>query len=205
VINLIKRKVKSGVYEILYSSYHHQWFTVAKKDRNLYIVHNLTPLNAITVCNLQEPSLIYLYAEQCTARLIYLRLDLFVGYDHYTLAEKSRDHTTFNTLLDIMYLMVLSQDWTGSVSIFYNNVIFILQHETNRALNFLDDITLLGLKTQYKGKNGTYEVLLVNLGCHKLHSVISPPNLRRFPQSQNQLKALKKTFQSMPVTSQGNQ
>jgi len=63
--------------------------------------------------------------------------------------------------------MVLSQDWTGSVSIFYNNVIFILQHETDRVLNFLDDITLLGLKTQYKGKNSTYEVLSVNLGiCH---------------------------------------
>ena len=41
--------------------------------------------------------------------------------------------------------------------------------------------------------------------CHKLHSVISPPILRRFPQSQSQLKALKKTFRSMPVMSRGNQ
>ena len=41
--------------------------------------------------------------------------------------------------------------------------------------------------------------------CHKLHSVISPPNLRRFPRSQSQLKALKKTFRSMPVTSRGDQ
>ena len=37
--------------------------------------------------------------------------------------------------------------------------------------------------------------------CHKLHSVISPSNIRRFPRSQSQLKALKKTFRSMPVTS----
>ena len=41
--------------------------------------------------------------------------------------------------------------------------------------------------------------------CHKLHSVISPSNLRRFPRSQSQLKALKKTFRSMPVTSRGDQ
>ena len=41
--------------------------------------------------------------------------------------------------------------------------------------------------------------------CHKLHLVISPPILRLFPRSQNQLKALKKTFRSMPVTSRGNQ
>ena len=32
---------------------------------------------------------------------------------------------------------------------------------------------------------------LVDSLCHKLHSVISPPILRRFPRSQSQLKALK--------------
>jgi len=46
---------------------------------------------------------------------------------------------------------------------------------------------------------------LVDSLCHKLHSVISPPILRRFPRSQSQLKALKKTFRSMPVTSRGDQ
>ena len=41
--------------------------------------------------------------------------------------------------------------------------------------------------------------------CHKLHSIISPPILQRFPRSQSQIKSLKKTFRSMPVMSQGNQ
>ena len=94
VTELIRRKVNSGVYETLYSSYHHQWSTVAKKDRNLYIIHNLTPLNAITVCDSQKPPLIYLYAEQCSARSIYSGLDLFVGYSHRTLAKEFRDYTT---------------------------------------------------------------------------------------------------------------
>ena len=49
VINLIQKKVESGVYEPSYSSYRHQWFTVAKKNGNVRIVHNLTPLNAITI------------------------------------------------------------------------------------------------------------------------------------------------------------
>jgi len=44
-----------------------------------------------------------------------------------------------------------------------------------------------------------------DMECYKLHLVISPPILRRFPQSQSQLKALKKTFRSMPVMSQSNQ
>ena len=41
--------------------------------------------------------------------------------------------------------------------------------------------------------------------CHKLHSAISSPILRRFPRSQSELKALKKTFRSIPVTSRSDQ
>jgi len=48
------------------------------------------------------------------------------------------------------------------------------------------------------------KIILLNV-CHKLHSVISPSILRRFPRSQSQLKALKKTFRSMPVTSRDDQ
>ncbi|KAF8629695.1 hypothetical protein AX17_005585, partial [Amanita inopinata Kibby_2008] len=60
VINLIRRKVESGVYKLSYSSYRHQWFTVAKKDGNVQIIHNLMPLNAVTVRDSQEPPLVQL-------------------------------------------------------------------------------------------------------------------------------------------------
>ena len=139
---------------------------MAKKDGSLHIVHNFTLLKAITVCDSQEPPLVYLYAEQCSARSIYSELDLFVGYGHCTLAEKSRDYTIFNTSLGTMHLTVLPQGWTGSVGIFHNDVAFIFQYEMDRVPNFLDDITLLGLKTQYEGKNDTYEVLSVNPGIY---------------------------------------
>ena len=43
------------------------------------------------------------------------------------------------------------------------------------------------------------------LFCHKLHLAISPPILQRFSQSQWLRKALRKTFQSIPVTSRSNQ
>jgi len=167
VIELIRRKVDSGVYKTSYSSYRHQWFTVAKKNRSLCIVHNLTPLNAITVHDSQEPLLIYLYAEQCSVRSIYSGLDLFIGYDYCTLAEESRDYTTFDTPLGTIRLTVLPQGWTGSVGIFHNDIVFILQHEMNRAPNFLDDIMLLGPKTQYERKDSTYEVLSANPGIHR--------------------------------------
>ncbi|KXN89134.1 Pol polyprotein [Leucoagaricus sp. SymC.cos] len=61
-----------------------------------------------------------------------------------------------------MRLTVLPQGWTGSVSIFHNDVAFILQHETDKAPNFLDDITLLGPKTQYEKADGTYKTISEN-------------------------------------------
>ncbi|KXN84312.1 Tryptophan 2-halogenase [Leucoagaricus sp. SymC.cos] len=61
-----------------------------------------------------------------------------------------------------MRLTVLSQNWTGSVSIFHNNVTFILQHKIDKAPNFLDDITLLGPRTCYKKPDSTYETIPKN-------------------------------------------
>ena len=79
-----------------------------------------------TTWNLQKSPLIYLYAEQCSACAIYSGLDLFVGYDHHTLAGELRDYTTFDTSLGTMWLTVLSQGWTGLVEFFHNNIAFIL-------------------------------------------------------------------------------
>jgi len=82
---------------------------VAKKDRNIHIVYNLTPLNAITIRNSQKPLLIYLYAKQCSIYTIYSELDLFVGYDHHTLAEELRDYITFDMPLNTIQLTILPQ------------------------------------------------------------------------------------------------
>jgi len=107
----------------------------------------LTLLNAIAIRNSQKPLLIYLYAKQCSVYTIYSELDLFVGYDHHTLAKELRDYIIFDMPLNTMWLTILPQGWTGSVGIFHNDIVFILQHETKRTPNFLDNITLLGPKT----------------------------------------------------------
>ena len=101
------------------------------------------PLNAITVCDSQEPPLVYLYTEQCSVRSIYSGLDLFVGYDHHTLVEESRDYTTFDTPLGTMYLTVFPQGWTGSVSIFHNDIAFICKGTTYSSLDNLVWVSII--------------------------------------------------------------
>ena len=82
VVALIKQKIEAGVYAPSNSSYRHQWFCVAKKNGDVRIVHNLGPLNAVTVKDATQPPLVNHYAEQCSGRAIYTSLDIFVGYDH---------------------------------------------------------------------------------------------------------------------------
>ena len=50
VVEIIKNKIRSGVYEPSNSSYRSKWFCVLKKDgKSLQIVHDLQPLNAVAV------------------------------------------------------------------------------------------------------------------------------------------------------------
>ena len=150
VIALIKQKITAGVYKPSNSSYCHQWFCVAKKNGDICIVHNLGPLNAITIKDAVQPPLVEHYAEQCSTCSIYTGLDLFVGYNHHTLAPESRDLTAFNTPLGTHWLTVLPQGWHGSLAVFHPDVAFILQYETGIAPNFSDDILVLGPRTHYK-------------------------------------------------------
>lgn len=109
---------------------------MAKKDGCVHIVHNLGPLNKVTVKDAAQPPLIDQYAKQCSVQAIYTTLDLSVGYDHRTTHPDSHDVTTFDTPLGAHHT-VLPQGWTGSLSIFHNNIAFILQDEMEIAPNWM--------------------------------------------------------------------
>jgi hypothetical protein len=50
VIRIIKEKIQSGVYEPSTAAYRSHWFCVVKKDgKSLRLVHDLQPLNAVTI------------------------------------------------------------------------------------------------------------------------------------------------------------
>ena len=97
VVKILCNKIVSGTYEPSSSSYCLQWFTVLKKNGKLHIVHELQPLNVVTIRN----SVLIPYTEQLTETFgghsCYRLLDLFVGYDEHPIHIDSRDFTTFPT------------------------------------------------------------------------------------------------------------
>ena len=49
VVKLLKEKMDAGVYERSQASYRSKWFCVLKKNGKLRIVHDLQPLNQVTI------------------------------------------------------------------------------------------------------------------------------------------------------------
>ena len=49
VVALLKLKIATGVYEQSQSSYQSRWFVVLKKNGKLRIIHDLQPLNKVSV------------------------------------------------------------------------------------------------------------------------------------------------------------
>jgi hypothetical protein len=95
VIDVIKKKIAAGIYEPSDAFYHSRWFYIKKKNGSLHIVHDLQPLNAVTIHNAAVLPFVDQFVEGMAARFCYSMLDLYVGYDYRVLDISSCDLTTF--------------------------------------------------------------------------------------------------------------
>jgi hypothetical protein len=76
IVKFIREHIASGTYEPLGSSYRSRWFCIPKKNGSFRIVHDLQPLNVVTVKDAGVPPNIEPYAENATGRGIYTLGDL---------------------------------------------------------------------------------------------------------------------------------
>ena len=165
VIDLFKKKIAAGVYEPSDASYHLRWFCIQKKNGTLCIVHDLQPLNAVTICNAAVPPFVDQFVEGMAAHACYSMLDLFVSYDHQMLDISSHDLTTFQTPLRAYWCTVLPQGSTNMVAIFHGDVTFLLEPEIPHVMKpFLDNTAIHGSASCYKTQDGGYEVIPENAG-----------------------------------------
>ena len=169
VCRIIKTKLEAGVYEPSNSSYRSRWFCVIKKDgKSLRLVHSLEPLNEVTIAHSGVPPATETLVAQFAGRACRGMFDLYVGYDERTLAEKSRDLTTFQTPFGALRLVTLPMGWTNSVPIFHDDVTFILQPEIPEfTVPFIDDVPVKGPKSRYELRDGIYEKIKENEGIRR--------------------------------------
>ncbi len=95
-------------------------------------------------------------------------LELFVSYDHQTLAKSSRDLTSFQTPLGALRCTVLPQGATNAVAVFHSDVTFILEPEIlTVAKPFVDDTAIRGPASRYETSDDGYETIPENAGIRR--------------------------------------
>jgi hypothetical protein len=169
VIEIIRDKMAAGVYEPSNSSYRSRWFCVLKKDgSSLRLVHDLQPLNKVTIQDSSVPPLTEQYAESFAGRACYGLLDLFVSFDQRDLDERCRDLTTFQTPLGAKRLTSVPMGYTNATQIMHGDVTHILHDEIPHVtVPFVDDVPVKGPPTRYELANGTYETIAGNAGIRR--------------------------------------
>ena len=169
VCKIIWTKMDTGVYKRSNSSYHSRWFCVAKKEANaIRPVHCLEPLNAITIQHSGVTPFTEQIAEQFAGRACGGMLNLYVGYDERTLAETSRDYTTFQTPYSALHLTKLPMSWTNAVPIFHDDVTHILQVEVPQyTIPYIDNIPIRGPAMTYQAPDSAFETIPENSGIHR--------------------------------------
>lgn len=166
VVSLLREKLDAGVYEHCQSPYVSQWFAVAKKaSGKIRLVHNLKPLNEVSIRDGGLPPILDDFVEPFAARVCCSVFDLFWGFDARKLDPYSRDMTAFQCPLGLLRLTSLPMGYTNSPAEFQRCMAFVLQDEIPHAGNvFIDDLAIKGPATVYPGEDGEPERLAENPG-----------------------------------------
>ena len=168
VIELLKEKIEADVYEPSQSSYRSRWFCVLKKNGKLRLVHDLQPLNRVTIKEAGLPPNLDTFVQPFAGHQCYTVLDLYWGFDARKVHPTSRDLSAFYTPLGLLRITSLPTGFTNSPAEFQACMQFILQHEMpHKADIFIDDLPIKGPKSIYPDKDGKPEVLAQNSGIRR--------------------------------------
>jgi len=168
VVKIIRNKIAAGTYELSSLLYRSRWFTVLKKNGKLQIVHDLQPLNAVTICNSAVPPFTEQLAESFSGRSCFGLLDLFVRYDKQPIDIDSHDLTTFPTPFGAYHLTSVLMGWANAVSAFHADGTFTLEPEIPHiTIPFLDYAGVKGPPTRYELPDGSCETIANNPGIHR--------------------------------------
>ena len=161
--DIVRERLRNGLYEQSSSSYSSPVFCVVKSDSKLRIVHDLQNLNKVTIKDAGMPPAPEEFVESFVGRACYGLGDIMGGYNERELAEESRPLTTFETPLGRFQLTRLPQGATNSVAVYQAQMMWILQEEIPEHVGvFIDDGGIKGPRSRYNN-----EVLADNPGIRR--------------------------------------
>jgi hypothetical protein len=152
-IELVRKRIRTGLYEQSTSSYTSPVFCVAKSNGKLRIVHDLQQLNKVTIKDAGLPPKIEDFVDSFAGRACYGLGDIMGGYDEREFDPASRPLTKFETPLGRLQLTRLPQGATNSVAVYQAQMTWILQEELPEHVGiFIDDGGIKEPRSDYGGE-----------------------------------------------------
>ena len=162
VMELFQLKIKAGVYEPCQSTYRSHWFcTWIPEKQKLGNIHNLQPLNKVSMRESSIPPNLDQFIDQYLDGKCFTVLDLYWEFDARKMDEASRDMTAFLSPLGMLRITSLPTGFTNSPSEFQECIVFIFKNEIPKLIMniFIDDVPIHGHSTTYLDANGEPEVI----------------------------------------------
>ena len=101
------------------TAYHSHWFCIFKSNgKTLCLVHDLQPLNTITIYDSSAPPFIKHFAESFARFTVYCMLDFHYRFNQHPLDLGSHNFTTFNSPMGSMHLITVPTRYTNAVQIY---------------------------------------------------------------------------------------
>ena len=120
-------------------------------SKTLRLVHNLQPLNAVTIWDSSVPPFVEHLAKSFGGYAVYSMMDLFAGYNQRPSHVDSGDMTMFNSPLRPHHLTTLPMGHTNTVQIYQADMAFILPDKIpHHTMPFIDDLPVKSETSWYQ-------------------------------------------------------
>ncbi|MBW0539205.1 hypothetical protein O181_078920 [Austropuccinia psidii MF-1] len=160
-IELVRERIRTGLYEKYTSSYKIPVFCVAKENGKLRIVHDLQDLNKVAIKDAGLPPYIEEFVDAFSGRDCYGLGNIMGGYYERELEIFTRPLTTFETSLGMLKLTRLPQGETNYVAVYQGQMSWILQEEIQDNVGiFIDDGWIKGPRSTYNNETLQEKILI---------------------------------------------
>ena len=155
IMEMLEDQRQARKYELSSSPYRSAIFAVKKKNGKLCLVHDLQPLNRVTIRDAGLPPCMEDIIENLKGCSFYFVADLKSGYDTVPLKDESQDLTAFHAYdLGLMHLTSLPQGYTNAMIEFCRRTSHMLRSmKPEHADSFVDDLFGMGPPTRYMDKS----------------------------------------------------
>jgi hypothetical protein len=139
---LLAGQLEAGMVEPSHGGYSINWFCSRKSSGGLRLIHDMQPVNAVTIRDACVPPDMEDILEAASGQPLYCVLDAHSGYDQRNLDVRSRDLTGFQTPMGLLRKTRSPQGATNSVADFQRAMVKVFGRELLKGSVsvYIDDV-----------------------------------------------------------------